>query len=176
MERGGDLTKEDLDVGRKKDQDLYEMPLREYNDRSITVYGESAFPRIWTSSKIGLSDNFETISCSADIKTPYHDLLNRYVDVQSGMQLSGTYDDGEEIPIQKYSLMIIMQYFHYQVENNPGVFKKAHGDLPDDANYDSVNNKLASMKRETKRSKRTQRASVLTDCLVQCKSIPKLLW
>jgi hypothetical protein len=75
MERGGDLTKEDLDVGQKKDQKLYEMLMREYNDTSITAYGESAFPRIWTSSKLGISDNFETISCSADMKTPYHDLL-----------------------------------------------------------------------------------------------------
>jgi hypothetical protein len=86
-------------------------------------------------------------------------LLNRYVDVQSRMQLSGTHDDGEEIPIQKFSPMIIMQYFHYHVVDNPGVFEKAHGDLPDDANYDSVSNEFASIKRETKRSKCTQRAS-----------------
>ena len=32
-DRGGTMTKEDLDVGKKKDQDLYEAMLKEYNDR-----------------------------------------------------------------------------------------------------------------------------------------------
>jgi hypothetical protein len=139
MERGGDLTKEDLEVGRKKDQDFRDATAGVQRQEHHSIWGE-CFPSNWTSSKIGLSDNFETISCSADMKTPYHDLLNRYVDVQSRTQLSGTHDDGEEIPIQIFSPMIIMQYFHYQVENNPGVFEKAHGDLPDDVNYDSANN------------------------------------
>jgi hypothetical protein len=87
----------------KKDQDLYEILLNEYNNCDVKQYGESAFPRVRTSETLGLSKTFEQVSSWDEMRTPYQDLLNRYVDVQSNVQLSETHDDGEEILIDKFS-------------------------------------------------------------------------
>ena len=153
MERGGNMNKEDLDEGKKKDQDLFEKLMAEYNDHNVIEYGESAFPRIWSSDALGFSEQFDRCLYWDQMKRPYHDLLNRYVDVQSRMQQSGTHDDGEEIPIEKFTPSLLLQYFHCHVQDNPGVFEKAHGDLPDEANFDSMKNTVVSVKREKKRAK-----------------------
>jgi hypothetical protein len=51
-------------------------------------------------------------------------------------------------------------FFTITLRINPGVFEKAHADLPDDANYDSVNNEIwHQWNGKTKRSNRTQRVS-----------------
>jgi hypothetical protein len=53
----------------------------------------------------------------------------------------------------------------------------AHGDLPDDANYDSVNNEIG-INETGQRNEATVRNELAsrTDCPGQCKSIPKLLY
>jgi hypothetical protein len=67
----------------KKDQDLYEILLNEYNNCDVKQYGESAFPRVRTSETLGLSKTFEQVSSWDEMRTPYQDLLNRYLDVHS---------------------------------------------------------------------------------------------
>jgi hypothetical protein len=83
MERGSDFRKEDLDVGKKKDQDLYEMLQLEYTNNSVKEYGESAFPSIWTSAALGLTENFQKISSSSDVDLPddaeYDSMKNQFV-------------------------------------------------------------------------------------------------
>jgi hypothetical protein len=127
--------------------------MEEYNDSSLCEDGESTFPRIWTSAALGISDEFQKCASWDQMKRPYQDLHNRYLDVKSTMEQSGTHDDREEIPIEKFTTSLLLQYFHCYVEDNPGVFEKAHGDLPDDANFDSMKVRVAPATREKKRAK-----------------------
>ena len=146
------MCKEDLNVGKKKDQDFYEMFLREYNDGSVQEYGESAFPLVWTLADLQYPDKFDKFGSWHDMKTHFHDLLNMYFEIKCNMEKSGNHDDGEEVEIANFTKSTLMQYFHTFLDDpkNAGVFEKAHGDLQDDVRFEIGQRKIEN-KRKSKR-------------------------
>jgi hypothetical protein len=137
---GTSLSREDLDSGKKIDQQFHEMVAVEYNKTGVSSYDENAFPFL-SSGRIVPPSNYQNIDWKKS-RESFKALTNEYDICFKNWKLSGFHGDiptdvqdmteAADKPFSDFANKnISVQYMHQFVYQFPDILSTVTGDLPD---------------------------------------------
>jgi hypothetical protein len=158
MGRGKCLTRQELDVGLKTDQEVFEKVALEYNKKGVDDYDEVQYSQFTIHGEKNLPSSFEMIDWKEAQKVT-KDCLSNLLEARRKMDISGTHDDDIEdaaeqhgMQIGRFTPMHYVVYWNLFVEENQELFDKLKGGLIETAfNLSDGTDTAATDKKKSKK-------------------------
>jgi len=135
--RGACLTKEELDLGLKTDQKLYQKIADEYNKKDVPDYDKLQYSYLDVQGR-NVPSNFDPITWN-DVKTSFKTVVAELEKCRNNFETSGTNDSDVEEEIEHGGLKLrsftnkqYILYWNMFAEDNPDLFKNMSGELAPD--------------------------------------------
>ena len=128
MKTGGRLSRDEMDLGKKLDEDFYELFAGEYNNKSNQTYGKLAHELPWGAHRPD-PGNFHEIT-PEKAKDALKNLFGVYDKAYGRWKRSGNHGD--------LSGPLTVRYLHQFIQQRPDVLSKVVSDLGSDTFYESI--------------------------------------
>jgi hypothetical protein len=156
-ERGKTLTREELDLGLKTDQRVYEKIAAEYNKTGVPAYDEVQYDCVTIVGAKNLPSNFEPIDWQ-DAKKATKECINHLEKARQNFETSGTHDSDIEdaaeqngMEIGRFTNIHYVVYWNLFVEENGDLFVALTGELDESVYGDSTTNKTVDSTRKKRK-------------------------
>jgi cytochrome c553 len=133
--RGKCLTREELDIGMKTDQLVFEKVAAEYNKNYIALYDEIQFPEFTVTGAKNLPSNFVPIDWN-DAKKITKECIHHLEKARKNFQISGCHDSDIEdaaetngMDISRFTNYHYVVYWNLFAEVNKELFSTLTGEL-----------------------------------------------
>jgi hypothetical protein len=148
-ERGKSLTREELDLGMKTDQKVYEKVAAEYNKIGVDAYDDIQYSFIQITGSRNMPYNFDSITWQ-DAKKATKECINNLEKARKNLEISGTHDSDIEdasehngMKIGPFTNMHHVVYWNLFAEDHGDIFLAFTGELDGSVFDDSMSTKPA---------------------------------
>jgi hypothetical protein len=143
MNRGGTLSRQDLDDGKKADHDLYEGVAKAYNTQDDVYLETFHWDVDWNHTPdLSVFDKINAVKAKSSIQS----MSLAYDKAFQNWKVSGFNEGIEQVPFVRFAGGWI-HYLHQMLEPHPDLLKSVTGDLPDSVFNESGSEKKQSRKR-----------------------------